>query len=71
MEALAGLAQGFQVILTPQLLGYCLLGSLIGTLIVVWFAFERRRFQGPPLTEDAVKARQAEIAAAEHAIGEN
>lgn len=47
------------------------LAGLIGTLIVVWFAFERRRFQGPPLTEEAVKARQAEIAAAEHAIGEN
>nr|WP_316655074.1 amino acid permease [uncultured Gellertiella sp.] len=51
-----------------QLVGYFLAG-LIAALVVVWFAFERRRFQGPPLTDAAVKARQSEIAAAEQAIG--
>jgi amino acid transporter len=35
---------------------------------VVWFGFERRRFQGPPVGE-AVAKRQAEIAAAERALG--
>lgn len=44
------------------------LAALIGVLIVVWFAFERKRFQGPPLTAEAVQARQAEIAAAERAL---
>ncbi len=51
-----------------QLVGQFLAG-LIVVLIVVWYAFERRRFQGPPLTDDAVRARQAEIAAAEQALG--
>jgi amino acid transporter len=50
-----------------ELVGKFLIG-LIVVLIVVWFAFERRRFAGPPLTEAAVKARQAEIAAAEKAL---
>ncbi|MBN9218708.1 MAG: amino acid permease [Mesorhizobium sp.] len=36
---------------------------------VVWFAFERRRFQGPPLG-DIIAARQAAIKAAEQAVGE-
>lgn len=36
---------------------------------VVWFAFENRRFQGPPIG-DVIKKRQAEIAAAEKAVGE-
>jgi amino acid transporter len=38
------------------------LAIMIVVLIVVWFAFERRRFAGPPLTPEAVAARQAEIA---------
>lgn len=50
-----------------QLVGYFLAG-LIVVLVVVWFAFERNRFAGPPLTEEAVRARQAEIAAAETAL---
>jgi len=37
--------------------------------LVVWFAVENRRFQGPPIG-DAVKARKAAIAAAEKAVGE-
>lgn len=35
----------------------------------VWFGFEKRRFQGPP-TGELIKARQAEIAEAERAVGE-
>jgi amino acid transporter len=44
----------------------------VGFLIVtalVWFGFERRRFQGPPIG-DAIARRQAEIKAAETAVGE-
>jgi amino acid transporter len=48
--------------------GYLIVG-LIVALVVVWFAAERRRFQGPP-TGDRIAARQAEIAAAERAFGE-
>ena len=51
-----------------QLVGY-FLAALIAVLVIVWFAFERNRFAGPPLTEAAVKARQAEIRAAETALG--
>ncbi|MFZ5791131.1 MAG: amino acid permease [Pseudomonadota bacterium] len=36
---------------------------------VVWFGFERRRFQGPPIGEEIAR-RQAEIRAAEAAVGE-
>jgi amino acid transporter len=38
-------------------------------LALGWFVDERARFQGPPLTEEAVKARQAEIAREEAAMG--
>ncbi len=44
------------------------IGFLVLTAIV-WFAFERRRFQGPPIGEMITK-RQAEIAAAEAALGQ-
>ncbi len=44
------------------------IGFLVLTAIV-WFAFERRRFQGPPIGEMIAK-RQAEIAAAEAALGQ-
>ncbi|MBX4888547.1 MULTISPECIES: amino acid permease [Rhizobium] len=43
-------------------------GFLVLTAIV-WFAFENRRFKGPPIG-DAIAKRQAEIAAAEAAVGE-
>jgi amino acid transporter len=46
------------------------LGATIGFLVltaIVWFAFENRRFQGPPLGEMIAK-RQAQIAAAEAAL---
>ncbi len=42
------------------------IGFLILTAIV-WFAFENRRFQGPPIG-DMIAKRQAEIAAAEAAL---
>jgi len=45
------------------------LGGTVVVLAVVWFAFERRRFPGPPLTEADVAKRQAEIAAEEAALG--
>jgi amino acid transporter len=47
---------------------YITVGFFILTAIV-WFAFEKRRFQGPPLGE-IIAARQAAIAAAEKAVGE-
>lgn len=46
-----------------------LLFGLIAVLVVVWWVYERRRFAGPPLTEEAVKARQAEIAREEAKLG--
>ncbi|MET1028813.1 MAG: amino acid permease [Dongiaceae bacterium] len=50
-----------------DLVGWFLLGAII-LLVVIWFAFERTRFPGPPLTEEAVKARQLEIAREEAAL---
>ena len=47
---------------------YVILG-FIALAMVVWFAVENRRFQGPPVG-DAVKDRKAAIAAAEKAVGE-
>lgn len=47
---------------------YITVGFLIVTGII-WFAFENRRFRGPPIG-DEVARRQAEIAAAEKAVGE-
>ena len=44
----------------------------IGFVIVallIWLAFERRRFQGPPMG-DVIAAREAAIRAAEEAVGE-
>jgi amino acid transporter len=51
-----------------DLVGKFLAGAIV-VLIVVWFAFEKRRFAGPPLTPEAVAARQAEIAREEAALG--
>jgi hypothetical protein len=47
---------------------YITVGFLIVTGLV-WFGFERGRFQGPPIGDQVAK-RQAEIAAAERAVGE-
>ena len=49
--------------------GY-LIVMMIVAMVIIWFAFERSRFQGPPMTEEAVKRRQAEIAAEERAVGQ-
>ncbi|MDQ0470792.1 amino acid permease [Labrys wisconsinensis] len=43
--------------------------GLIVLLIVLWFGIEARRFKGPPIGAEIAK-RQAEIAAAEIAVGE-
>jgi len=51
-----------------ELVGYFLAGAVV-LLVVVWFAFERNRFAGPPLTPEAVAKRQAEIAREEAALG--
>jgi amino acid transporter len=48
--------------------GYLILG-LVVALIVLWFAMERKRFQGPPMGEMITK-RQKEIMEAERAVGE-
>jgi amino acid transporter len=47
---------------------YVTVGFLILTGIV-WFGFEKRRFKGPPIGEEVAR-RQAEIAAAEKAVGQ-
>lgn len=47
---------------------YITVGFLILTGII-WFGFESRRFKGPPIGAEIAK-RQAEIAAAEAAVGE-
>lgn len=44
--------------------------GLIVLLIVLWFGLESRRFKGPPIGAEIAK-RQAEIAAAERAVGES
>jgi amino acid transporter len=41
--------------------------AFLALTAVVWFGFERRRFKGPPIG-DEVARRQAQIAAAEHAL---
>ncbi|MBX5157728.1 MULTISPECIES: amino acid permease [unclassified Rhizobium] len=48
---------------------YITVGFLLVTAIV-WFGFESRRFKGPPIGAEVAK-RQAEIAAAEAAVGES
>jgi amino acid transporter len=50
----------------PGLIWYTV--AFYGILIIVWFAFEGKRFQGPPIGEEAIKRRQAEIAAKEAAL---
>ncbi len=44
--------------------------GFIALALVLWFAVENRRFQGPPIG-DAVAKRQAAIAAAERAVGQS
>jgi len=47
---------------------YVVLG-FIALALIMWFAVERRRFEGPP-TGDRIAARKTIIAAAERAVGE-
>ena len=42
---------------------------MAAVMIVIWFAFERRRFEGPP-TGEKILQRQAEIAAIEERLRE-
>jgi amino acid transporter len=51
-----------------QKVGYLLVGGVI-VLTIIWWVVERNRFAGPPLTPEAVAARQAEIAREEAALG--
>ena len=48
--------------------GYLIVAMLIA-MAIIWVAVESRRFRGPPIG-DMIARRQAEIAAAEKAIGE-
>ena len=50
----------------PGLMWYT--GGFILLLIVLWFAIENRRFQGPPVTPEAIAKRQKDIAAREAAL---
>ncbi len=50
----------------PGLIYYTI--GFYGLLIIAWFAFEGRRFKGPPMGEEIAR-RQAEIAKAEAALG--
>ena len=43
--------------------------ALLVLTAIIWYAFENKRFQGPPIG-DMIKKRQAEILAAERAVGE-
>ncbi len=49
--------------------GYLIIAMLI-VMVIIWVAFEARRFKGPPIG-DMIAKRQAEIAAAEKAVGES
>ncbi len=60
--AFAGIQPPFDI-----LINYAL--GLLALLLVIWFGFERRRFKGPPIG-DMIAKRQAEILAAERAVGE-
>lgn len=44
--------------------------GFVVVMIVIWFLFENRRFQGPPIG-DMIAKRQAAIKEAEAAVGEN
>jgi len=69
LAALGGIVLVFVGFQPPNdLVGTFLAGTVV-VLAVVWFAFERKRFPGPPLSEADVARRQAEIAAEEAALG--
>ncbi len=68
--AIAGCALLIFVGVQPpyEKVGYLIVAMLIA-MLVIWVAFESRRFQGPPIG-DMIAKRKAEIAAAEKAVGE-
>jgi hypothetical protein len=43
--------------------------ALLVLTAIIWYLFENKRFEGPPIG-DMIKKRQAEILAAERAVGE-
>ena len=43
--------------------------AFLALAAIIWFAFENKRFQGPPVG-DIIKKKQAEIAAIEAKYGE-
>jgi hypothetical protein len=50
----------------PGLIWYTI--AFYGILVIYWFAYEGKRFQGPPIGEEAIRRRQTEIAAREAAL---
>lgn len=46
------------------------LGAIGAITLIVWFLVENKRFKGPPVSEEEVALRQAQIAAAEAAVGQ-
>jgi hypothetical protein len=43
--------------------------ALLVLTAILWYPFDNKRFQGPPIG-DMIKKRQTEILAAERAVGE-
>ena len=68
--SLIGMGVIFYIAIQPpnDLVLYIVGGWFIMALII-WFAIENKRFKGPPIG-DAISKRQAEIIAAERAVGE-
>ena len=44
--------------------------GILVLLLVGWFAIERKRFKGPPISKEAIASKHAEIMAEEMAVGE-
>jgi amino acid transporter len=59
----------FIAVAPPNERVFWVVAGFIALALVLWFAVENRRFQGPPIG-DEIKKRQAAIAAAEKAVGE-
>lgn len=59
----------FIAIAPPNERVFYVVAGFIALALIVWFAVENRRFQGPPIG-DEIKKRAAAIAAAEKAVGQ-